>query len=1509
MNNTIKKIVMIAGIIGMVGMVGTPALAAALTESQIDSILNLLESFGADTATIANVESALTGGTVTPTTPTVEGCTITSFDRNLKLGMSGDDVNCLQIVLNSDSETQLAASGVGSAGNETSYFGPLTKGAVIKFQEKYSEACLDSWGLTEGTGYVGSTTRAKLNELLGEVIPPVECTVDADCPAGYTCTAEVCVKIPVAAEGLTVALATDTPASAVIPSSATGVEFAKFAFSTDSGTATINSLVVHRYGVGAAAELTNVYLYDGASRLTGGRSVNADTQNVTFSNLSVAVSSTPKTLTVKADTAASSTGVHGFEIVSSGNITTTETVTISGTFPVKANQMTLSASAAGTATVAETTASLSAYLGESAAEVAKFRITAGARDITVRGITLTQGGVISNSDLTNFVLKRGTEELATADAIDSNDRLVLTLDSDYRIDAGVAKVFSLYADIIGGKTTDNIKFYVEETTDVNILDEVYLVGAGITNSWALADQTVTILGSTVTLGDNGPITGSVASNSTSVPISNYSVTVDRNVTVKISTVKIELKLGTDIPDVEASLTASAADAVASSAASGTTNTNITMDADVAAYDNWQAGSMLKLTDDNGVVTYAIVVSTDTDLSNGGLIVTGLHTLGNSSEVEEVNPFSYIKNIKLVNLDTGGTILGPTSYASTMTKSGVSNTYYSKTYTDSYDLAANTTTRFSIQVDVDNLMASGYSIYATIDYSAANSMKDVDANEYLAAADIVPNTLTGDAQTVTTSSLTVAKTATPVSNSFVVGQLNVPALGIALVAGSAKDISVNKMILRLYADDDLVAFNGSGIGDTAANTLVNSVTLVNAATDATYGPVNLVLVDSGGNGYTSGTDYYKATFTNMGLNIPKGTNVAFVAKVNLTGILATSPSYLAVDLVLATGIEAEDDTGSITPAGAAANLNLSATPDPKITITGAGTLTVTVDAGTPDAALLVTNNSTGSTVTKYKLHAVNEAFVVTGLKLKEVNGTSGSFDDDFTSVQITYPKNAAGDLETKIGGFIGGLSTFAEDSIGIYVPKDSDAYLTVKVTTNSIAAGADSGENPRVMLANASGTTGNLTNEFIAVGQASGTKLFGNVGSGIACNNTNVNEMVIRKTKPAVSKASASTTLNNGENILYAFTVGANANEDVSFRRVVFSSAISNAGGSADLTVGYFTFYRSSTSLTNKVTIVDQLGDNLELVAVETQASPWVTTSEAITSVIVTFATEEVISAGSSSTYYLKATVGGSELGDNITFRIADDVTNLGSTVVTAADFGIGDEGEVAAWSTTQKQVGSYSAKLTKDSGGGAGSTYVQFVPTLSTAITVADVTTLGASGDWSFWYWLEDTANDWGAQMELKFEDPDSDGYVDITIMPLQAALSPVLETWTEETMVAADKDAWCYYGIDPTDGTAFNACSNANVAAISTIPAAIDLEGAMTAGGDSAVTWVLARVRMELWEDLARTNYIDDVTINDVVYALEPMNLIWSDNSATSHTVNTLDWTNGYLVEILPTDPLTLSR
>jgi hypothetical protein len=94
------------------------------------------------------------------------------FTENLRQGARGTGVKYLQILLNSDPDTRVALAGSGSSNNETEFFGPATTSAVIRFQNKYRSEILTPSGLSSGTGFVGESTRKKLNEILTKTAPP-----------------------------------------------------------------------------------------------------------------------------------------------------------------------------------------------------------------------------------------------------------------------------------------------------------------------------------------------------------------------------------------------------------------------------------------------------------------------------------------------------------------------------------------------------------------------------------------------------------------------------------------------------------------------------------------------------------------------------------------------------------------------------------------------------------------------------------------------------------------------------------------------------------------------------------------------------------------------------------------------------------------------------------------------------------------------------------------------------------------------------------------------------------------------------------------------------------------------------------------------------------------------------------------------------------------------------------------------------------------------------------------
>ncbi len=95
-----------------------------------------------------------------------------TFSRNLQIGDNSTDVIELQKILNTSTDTMVAVYGPGSPGKETASFGALTKKAVIRFQNKYRSEILTPAGLTFGTGYVGASTRNKLNSSQRSVQTP-----------------------------------------------------------------------------------------------------------------------------------------------------------------------------------------------------------------------------------------------------------------------------------------------------------------------------------------------------------------------------------------------------------------------------------------------------------------------------------------------------------------------------------------------------------------------------------------------------------------------------------------------------------------------------------------------------------------------------------------------------------------------------------------------------------------------------------------------------------------------------------------------------------------------------------------------------------------------------------------------------------------------------------------------------------------------------------------------------------------------------------------------------------------------------------------------------------------------------------------------------------------------------------------------------------------------------------------------------------------------------------------
>lgn len=140
--------------VAMVLSAYAPAAQAQTTEELQAMINDLLAQVAALQTTTGQGSTSVASG-VCPYT----------WTRDLSQGATGADVMKLQQFLNADLDTRVAASGAGSVGAETEYYGPATAAAVSKMQVKYRAEVLSPSGLVNPTGYFGPSSRAKANSV------------------------------------------------------------------------------------------------------------------------------------------------------------------------------------------------------------------------------------------------------------------------------------------------------------------------------------------------------------------------------------------------------------------------------------------------------------------------------------------------------------------------------------------------------------------------------------------------------------------------------------------------------------------------------------------------------------------------------------------------------------------------------------------------------------------------------------------------------------------------------------------------------------------------------------------------------------------------------------------------------------------------------------------------------------------------------------------------------------------------------------------------------------------------------------------------------------------------------------------------------------------------------------------------------------------------------------------------------------------------------------------------
>lgn len=428
-----------------------------------------------------------------------------TFTQNLKKGSTGGEVMWVQQFLNGHG-FQVSASGAGSPGNETSFFGAATMAAVIKFQNANAADILTPVGLTAGTGNWFASTRAKVNAIC----------------AGSTTTGGGTVTPT--GPGVTVGAASQ-PANSLAPQGASRVPFTTFTLTNNSSAAvTINNVTVQRTGLGADAVFAGIILVDETGAQLGNSHTLNSNHQANVGDPFILNPGQTKTITVAGNMAASLSAYSG-QVVSLSVIGINTTAPVSGSLPITGAQQTINATLAlgalqaGLGSSDLNAAQSNQSIGQAGLTGASIRLTAGSNeDVWVKSIRWNQSGSAASSDLANVVtVVDGTSYPTVVDATGKYYSTVFP-GNGIQVKEGLNKEMIVRFDVNNGANR-TVEFDIYKNTDIYAVGATY--GYGVTanptsNTYLSTDSHITGGASGFITSDGAAITTS-STNSIGTP--------------------------------------------------------------------------------------------------------------------------------------------------------------------------------------------------------------------------------------------------------------------------------------------------------------------------------------------------------------------------------------------------------------------------------------------------------------------------------------------------------------------------------------------------------------------------------------------------------------------------------------------------------------------------------------------------------------------------------------------------------------------------------------------------------------------------------------------------------------------------------------------------------------------------------------------------------------------------------------------------------------------------------
>ena len=342
--------------------------------------------------------------------------------------------------------------------------------------------------------------------------------------------------------GLTVALAADTPASSTIIAGQATADLAHFIITnSDATVAKVTKVVLRRIGVSGDDVLENVYLYNGAVRLTDPASVSLG--SITFANaagLFTVPGNGSINIAVKSDIKIGTSGqTVGVQIAAATDFESNASV--GGTYPISGNIMSIATADLARADFTGSTLPNAANIDPANDTLVWQRtLSVSQRKVGLTRFALREIGSINYNDLQNFRLFVDGAQVGNAVAnLDANGYVTFAPATSYALATG-SRVIRVLADVVGGSSR-NFSFSLRRASDIGLVDSSFgvdirpTVSGGTFATIIAGTQTINSGSVTVQKATNSP-SGNIILGGSDVVLAKYTITAYGEA-VKIETLR------------------------------------------------------------------------------------------------------------------------------------------------------------------------------------------------------------------------------------------------------------------------------------------------------------------------------------------------------------------------------------------------------------------------------------------------------------------------------------------------------------------------------------------------------------------------------------------------------------------------------------------------------------------------------------------------------------------------------------------------------------------------------------------------------------------------------------------------------------------------------------------------------------------------------------------------------------------------------------------------------------